>query len=158
MKKKYGLLSKFIKIYRNSKKKQISILDNKKENMKIQLEEELSKFNNLSNLREKYKKENEKYNEMYNSLMEILKSRGILFNIHNDNFKLKEWDKLSIKKVNEVYVLTDKNGQPVHNIEKKYNNTIKYITDNYSYSLTVIRKDGNLVKAQLRILEKTNLK
>lgn len=153
MKKKYGLLSRYIRSYSKSKKKQISELDNKKENMKIKLEEELSKFNNLLNLRERFKKENEKYDEIYNSLIQILKSRGIIFNIKN-NSELQEWENLIIKEVNSLYSLVNKKGESIHNIDKKYGNTIKYIIDNYSYSVTIIRKDGNLVKAQLRILEK----
>ncbi|AWI05263.1 hypothetical protein [Clostridium drakei] len=153
MKKKYALLSRYIRSYSKSKKKQISELDNKKENMKIKLEEELSKFNNLLNLKERFKKENQKYDEVYNSLMEILKSRGIIFNIKN-NSEVQEWENLIIKEVNSVYALVNKKGEPIHNIDKKYGNTIKYIINNYCYSVTIIRKDGNLVKAQLRILEK----
>ncbi|AKA68419.1 hypothetical protein [Clostridium scatologenes] len=153
MRKKYGLLSRYIRSYSKSKKKQISELDNKKENMKIKLEEELSKFNNLLNLRERFKKENEKYDEIYNSLIQILKSRGIIFNIKNDS-EIQEWENLTIRNVNSVYALVNKKGESIHNIDKKYGNTIKYIIDNYSYSVTIIRKDGNLLKAQFRILEK----
>ncbi|WPC39246.1 hypothetical protein [Clostridium sp. JS66] len=157
MKKKYGLLSRYIRSYSKSKKKQISELDNKKENIKVKLEEELSKFNNLLNLRERFKKENEKYNDVYNSLIEILKSRGIIFNINNKS-ELQEWEKLIIREVNSLYVLVNKKGESVHSIDKNYSDTIKYIINNYYYSVTVIRKDGNLVKAQLRILEKLNSK
>lgn len=157
MNKKYGLLSRYIRSYSKSKKKQINELDNKKENIKIKLEEELSKFNNLLNLRESFKKENEKYNEIYNSLIEVLKSRGIIFNINN-NPELQEWEKLIIKEANSLYVLINKKGESVYSIDKRYSDTIRYIINNYYYSVTVIRKDGNLVKAQLRILEKLNSK
>jgi hypothetical protein len=158
MNKKHELLSKYIKTYSGLKKNKIKVLDNKKKNLRIKLEEELSKFNNLLNLREKLKKEDERYNEIYDSLVKILKSRGILFNIHNNNFKIKEWDNLFIKKINNLYVLMNKSGESLYTIEEKYNDAIEYIIDNYTYSLIITRKDGNLIKSQLRILEKSNSK
>ncbi len=158
MDKKHKLLSRYIKTYSGLKKNKIKILDNKKKNLQIKLEEELSKFNNLLNLKEKLKKEGERYNEIYGALVEILKSRGIVFSIYNNNFKVKEWDHLFIKKINDLYVLMNKSGESLYIIEEKYSDAIKYIIDNYTYSLMITRKDGNLIKSQLRILEKLNSK
>lgn len=158
MNKKHELISKYIKTYSGFKENKIKGLDNKKKSLKIKLEDELIKLNRLLNLKEKLKNEEERYNEIYDSLLKILKSRGILFNIYNNNFKIKEWDNLFIKKINDLYVLVNKSGESLHIIEEKYNDAIEYIINNYTYSLIITRKDDNLIKSQLRILGKLNLK
>ena len=104
MNKKDGFLSKYIKAYSNFKQKQINVLDNKKKNLQVKLKNELSEFQELLNIKESLKKEDERYDETYNSLIKILKSRGILFNIHNNNFQVREWDNLFIKNINGLYM------------------------------------------------------
>lgn len=154
MSKKEGLTFKLLKIYNNFKEKQIFNLDSKKENLQIKLKSEVDNFDKLLNMKEKLRQEEQKYNKIYNLLMEILKSRGILFNIHNNNFQVKEWDNLFIKDISSLYSFVNKNGDLLYTFEKKYNDAVDYIVNNYSYSVIVIRKDINLIKVQLRILER----
>ena len=47
----------------------------------------------------------------------------------------------------------NKNGDSLYVIEEKYKDVIKYIIDNYSYSVIVIRIDINSIKVQVRILK-----
>ena len=153
MNKKDGFLSKYIKAYSDFKQKQVNVLDNKKKNLQIKLKNEVSKFQELLNIKESLKKEDERYDETYNSLIKILKSRGILFNIHNNNFQVREWDNLFIKNINGLYMFMNKSGDSLYVIEEKYNDVVKYIINNYSYSVIVTRIDINSIKVQVRILE-----
>ncbi|MBC2580443.1 hypothetical protein [Clostridium sp. DJ247] len=152
MKNKDKFLSKYIKAYNEFKKKQIAALDKKKINIESKLKEEIIKFNKLSEMKETLKKENDRYDATYSSLIKILKSRGILFTIPNNNFNIKEWDNLFIKNINGLYVLVNKNEDLLYAINEEYSDVVKYIINNYSYSVVVIRKDAHLIKIQLRVL------
>lgn len=154
MNKKERLTSKLVETYNRFKLKQIFNLDSKEKNLKVQFKNELDEFYKFSNMKEKLKQEEEIHDKVYNSLIKILKSRGILVNIPNKNFQVKEWDNLFIKDINSLYSLISKNGDLIYAFEKKYNESIKHIVNECSYSVIVIRKNENSIKVQLRILEK----
>lgn len=146
-------LHKIMKNYNEFRLRNIDSLDAKKHTLEIKLQEEIHKSNELLDMKNRLKEEEERTNAMYYSLVEILKSRGIIFDIPNNNFKVNEWDNLHIKKLNGLYSFIDKNGIHLYTFEKKYNDTVEYIISNYSYSIIIIRIDKYSIKAQLRILK-----
>ncbi|MTK10918.1 MAG: hypothetical protein F8N39_02050, partial [Clostridiaceae bacterium] len=109
MSEKDGLLSKFIRIYNDSKNRKINNLDSRKEKLKLKLKSEQNDFNQLINEKERLKEENKRIDSVFNSLVAILKSRGIMFDIPNKNFQVREWDNLYIKKKNNLYSFINKN-------------------------------------------------
>lgn len=147
------LLSKFTSKYNNLKYKEINYLNNKKEELQVKIQKELEKFNEFTRLQKRLKVDEENANTSLNSLLRILKFRGIIFDVYNKNFKVKEWDHLHIKKVNGLYSFMSKSGENLFTLSKKYNDAVEYIVNNYSYSVVVIRIDSYLIKAQLRIIE-----
>lgn len=153
MNKKDELISKLINKYNSYKKKEILNLENKKDKLQTQLKRELDRFDKLLNTKKSLEREYVKYDELYYSLIDILKFRGILFDIPDKDHRVKEWDNLFIENINGLYSFTNKNGKKLYTIEKKYNDTIQHITNNYNYSVVVVRKYGNLIKAQLRIIK-----
>jgi hypothetical protein len=153
MSEKDGLLSKLIRIYNDSKNRKINNLDSRKEKLKLKLKSEQSDFNNLINEKEKLKEEDKKVDSVFNSLVAILKSRGIMFDIPNKNFQVREWDNLYIKKSDNLYSFVNKNGVCLYVLEKKYYDVMEYIVKNYSYSIVVIRKNPHSLKVQLRIVK-----
>ncbi|WML37614.1 hypothetical protein [Clostridium sp. OS1-26] len=153
MSEKDGLLSKLIRTYNDFKNRKINNLDSRKEKLKLKLKSEQSDFNNLINEKEKLKEEDKNVDLVFNSLVTILKSRGIIFDVPNKNFQVKEWDNLYIKKSDNLYSFANKNGVCLYVLEKKYGDVMEYIVNNYSYSIVVIRKNPHSLKVQLRIVK-----
>lgn len=151
MKKREKVLSKFMNKYNNFKKQGIAKVENKIKDLSLKIKKESLKFDELIKTREKFKEENNKYDEVYNSLIEVLKLRGLLFNIPNKNFKVREWDNLLIKKINGRYELINKNKEPLYLFEEKYSEVIEHIMTEYYYSVVVTRIDRRYIKVQLRI-------
>ena len=142
----------FTNKYNALKNKEIGDLNNKKKELQVKIQKELEKFNELIRFQEKIKEEEENANISINSLLRIVESRGIIFNIYNKNFQIKEWDHLNIEKINGSYKIIGKKGESLYTINLKHNSAIDYIVKNYSYSIVVIRMDSYSIKAQLRII------
>lgn len=153
MSEKDEFLSKFENKYNKLKHNEVNNLNNKKEELQIKIQKELEKSNEITCLQRKFKVEEENANTSFYSLLRILEFRGIIFDVHNKNFKVKEWDHLHIEKVNGLYSFISKNGENLFTLGKKYNDVVEYIMNNYSYSVVVIRMDSYLIKVQLRIVE-----
>lgn len=153
MSEKDELISKFTNKYNDLKNKEINNLSNKKKELQVKIQKEVDKSNDLTRLHTRIKAEEEDANALVKSLLRIVKSRGMIFNIHNKDFKVKEWDHLKIEKINGLYSFMSKNNENLFTLSKKYNDAIEYIMNNYSYSVVVIRMDSYLIKAQLRIIE-----
>jgi len=147
-----NMLHKFIKSYTENKQNRAGNLETKKEKLKIQLKKEEEKLNKLLVIKEKLIAKKKSYDEVYSYLLQILKSRGILFDIPKSAVEIEEWDNLYIKKEQGAYSLIDKNQQAVYSIDKKYYDSIEHIVTNYKYSAIVVRKDVCFLKVQIRIL------
>lgn len=152
MSERDDLLSKVIRKYNDSKNRRISNLDGRKEKLKLKINNEQNDFKQLIKEKEKLKEENKRVNSVFNSLVAILKSRGIIFDIPNKNFQVREWDNLHIKKSDNSYSFVNKSGVCLYVLDKKYCETMDYIVKNYSYSIVVIRKNPHSLKVQLRIV------
>lgn len=147
------LLSKFTSKYNDLKNKEIMDLSNKKKELHVKIQKGLEKFNELIQLQKKIKEEEEEANTSIRSLLRIVESRGIIFNIYNKNFQVKEWDHLNIEKINNLYRIISKKGESLYTLTEKYSDAVDYIVGNYSYSIVVIRMDSYSIKAQLRIIK-----
>ncbi|AZV57468.1 hypothetical protein [Clostridium sp. AWRP] len=147
-----NMLHKFIKNYTENKQNRAGNLETKKEKLEIQLRKEEEKLDKLSAIKKELISKEKSYDEVYAYLLQILKSRGILFDIPRSAVEIEEWDNLYIKRKQGVYSLIDKNQQVVYSIDEKYYDSIEHIVTNYKYSAVVVRKDAYFLKVQIRIL------
>lgn len=147
------ILSQFIKKYSDFKEKRIFKIENKGASLSLKIKKEKIKFEEALKIKEKLKAEDEEYEKMYKSLVRILESRGIILNVHNRNYKIREWDNLSIKKINGLYGLVNKSreNEIIYLFQKRYIGTIEHIVRNYRCSIIVTRMDKQYIKMQLRI-------
>ncbi|ERI93888.1 hypothetical protein HMPREF1982_01340 [Clostridiales bacterium oral taxon 876 str. F0540] len=99
-----------------------------------------------------------KYNELkslYNNLINMVLSRGIILDIENVNFNIKEWDNLYIYKKSGKYFIKDKNNIDYESLDKDTSELFEEIFDKgYNYSIVVIRVTKRLIKIQIRFYKK----
>ncbi|WP_446899064.1 hypothetical protein ACSVC9_03980 [Clostridium sp. LBM24168] len=152
MNKSDELFSKFIRNYDMRKKNKILNLDNKIKMLKVKLNTQNEQYNKILEIKENIEEKSIEIDKIYKKLLELLKSRGIIFEITVKNININEWENLHIKLVNGRYKLIRKNGEFVYEIKNKFYNSIEHIVRNYKYSIVVIRKDNYIVKLQLRII------
>lgn len=149
-----SLFSRLIKSYDKSKKNKIKNLDSRINELNIKIEKQTKRYDENLNISEEIKKKEKELDKIYVFLITILKSRGIIFQISDENVNVHEWQNLYIKKINENYNLVNKDGNIVSKIESKYYDFISHVVKNYNYSVLVIRKDSYFIKLQLRIIQK----
>lgn len=148
-----NIFLKMIKNYDRKIKNRIKYLDNKINTLQSQIKEREKKYCNTFEIKQKLERHNSEINKKYNYLLNILKSRGIIFEISVVNTNINEWDNLYIKISKNIYQFVDKNNEKIYEINSRYFNVIKHIVKNYKYNILVIRKDAYLITVQLRILD-----
>ncbi|MBV4424997.1 hypothetical protein KM803_01840 [Clostridium tyrobutyricum] len=148
-----NIFLKMIKNYDRKIKNRIKYLDNKINTLQSQIKEREEKYCNTFEIKQKLEQHNSEINKKYNYLLNILKSRGIIFEISVVNTNINEWDNLYIKISKNIYQFVDKNNEKIYEINSRYFNVIKHIVKNYKYNILVIRKDAYLITVQLRILD-----
>ena len=148
-----NIFLKMIKNYDRKIKNRIKYLDNKINTLQSQIKEREKKYCNTFEIKQKLERHNSEINKKYNYLLNILKSRGIIFEISVVNTNINEWDNLYIKISKNIYQFVDKNNEKIYEINSRYFNVIKHIVKNYKYNILVIRKDAYLITLQLRILD-----
>lgn len=148
-----NIFLKMIKNYDRKIKNRIKYLDNKINTLQSQIKEREKKYCNTFEIKQKLERHNSEINKKYNYLLNILKSRGIIFEISVVSTNINEWDNLYIKILKNIYYFADKNNEKIYEINSRYFNVIKHIVKNYKYNILVIRKDAYLITVQLRILD-----
>ncbi|WP_039657255.1 hypothetical protein [Clostridium tyrobutyricum] len=144
---------RMIKNYDRKMKNKIKHLDNKINTLQSQIKEREEKYYNTFEIKRKFEQHNSEINEKYKYLLNILKSRGIIFEISVSNTNINEWDNLYIRISKNIYQFVDKNNETIYEIDSRYFSVVKHIIRNYKYSIVVIRKDAYLITLQLRILD-----
>ncbi|AND84537.1 MAG: hypothetical protein LKF87_02800 [Clostridium tyrobutyricum] len=148
-----NIFLKMIKNYDRKIKNRIKYLDNKINTLQSQIKEREKKYCNTFEIKQKLERHNSEINKKYNYLLNILKSRGIIFEISVVSTNINEWDNLYIKILKNIYYFADKNNEIIYEIDSRYFSVVEHIIKNYKYSILVIRKDAYLITLQLRILD-----
>jgi hypothetical protein len=128
----------------------INKLNYKKEQYDLELmkEEQLLKQNN-SDI-EKLKFEKNILLDGYNSLLELLQSDGIIFEMNFSEYIPHQWENLFIVKTLSGYQIKTKAGRNLMMLDKDISNILKDISKRDSYSLIVIRTIDKTALVQLR--------
>ncbi|MBV4450690.1 hypothetical protein KM792_13655, partial [Clostridium tyrobutyricum] len=98
-----NIFLKMIKNYDRKIKNRIKYLDNKINTLQSQIKEREEKYCNTFEIKQKLEQHNSEINKKYNYLLNILKSRGIIFEISVVNTNINEWDNLYIKISKNIY-------------------------------------------------------
>ena len=136
----------------NKKEKELKSLDKKKEiyEREFEKQEELLKRNRAE--LEKLEYENMLLKDRYNSLKRVIKERGLIIDIINDNYSVKEWDNLSFNKEGEYFIVYSKRGEKIKEVDKDTTEILEeIIREGGRYSLVVIRVDNKHIKTLLRL-------
>lgn len=132
----------------------IKKLENKKQNLKSQIESEEKLITKNKSLLSKIKLDNSLLVDQYNTLVHLLKLRGSVFQFKNVNlYNIKPWDNLYlIKSDKDRIIVKTKNDENVYAFDKEISNILnEIIVDEDSYSIVVMRVNQDIIKAQLRI-------
>lgn len=136
----------------SKKEKELQLLEHKKEVyiQEIKKQEEILKRNRSAI--EKLEYENMLLKDRYNSLKRIIKERGLIIDIINDSYAIKEWDNLSLNKEGDYFIVYSKKGERIKEIDKDTTDILEeIIREQGRYSLVVIRVEKKHIKALLRL-------
>lgn len=152
-------MKKLNKYYIKHKESELKKLDEKKARLSEEIGQERSKLNANRLSLEKIKSENTLIKDAYKNLKNMIVSRGIIFDIENNSYNIKEWDNLFVEKKGSKYVVAFKNGEELYNFEKDHYILLQDLFSvGYSCSLVVIRVSSKSIKIQLRFInEKSNI-
>ncbi|MBL4938381.1 hypothetical protein JK636_21950 [Clostridium sp. YIM B02515] len=143
------------KYYVKNKEKEIKRLEDLKLKLLEDIEEEKLKQQKNEISLEKLTYENSQLNSQYNNLLNIAVNRGLISNIENTNFNIKEWDNLYIYKKSGKYFLKDKNNIDYGSLEKDITELLDDIFKRgFNCSIVVIRATNKIVKIQIRFFKK----
>lgn len=143
------------KFYIKQKENEIKKLEEKTLNLErqIEYEENLAKKNRQDF--EELKDKNLYLKTQYNTLKSTLISMGVLLDIENINYNIKEWDNVYLKKRGNRFLVITKNQEELLFIDKETSSILQDIfNDGYVCSLVVIRVSEKSIKVQLRFILK----
>lgn len=146
------ILTKFIKIYNSNKQEELKKLEKTKVKLLSSIEREKEKQLLFQKEEQDLLQSFKILDPTYFELIDILKDKGVLFEISNKGQAVEEWDNLFMENIKSKYYFTNKYGSIMYQLEEEYKEAIKYILERYSYSLLVIRIDKNRIKVQFRII------
>jgi|GEM_PF-1093328 len=143
------------KYYVKNKEKEIKKL----EDLKLKLSEDIEKEKLIQQKNEislkKITSENSELNSQYNNLLNMAVNRGLIFDIENTNFNIKEWDNLYIYRKSGKYYFKDKNNIDYGSLEKDITELFDDIFKRgFNCSIVVIRVESKAVKIQVRFFKK----
>ncbi|WP_125154360.1 hypothetical protein [Clostridium rectalis] len=144
----------FNKFYAKIKGNKLEDLDRRIEQCKNQIkvlqfskEEKTKKLQHL-------KLENEILTEKYLRIIELILDRGIIIDILNKGYKIKEWDNLYLIKRKETMVICSKNNEVIKIFNKEESKELEKIIKNKNYSIVVTRIEGKYIKIQFRVKDR----
>lgn len=144
----------FNKFYIKLKEKKLNKLDNVREKIEKELETEKLKKIELNDKFVRINAENGYLNMQYSNYKRTIIDNGITFSFENENFNIKEWDNLQLRKSGNSFAFLSKSAGQIFSIENIHAQIVdEILKEGYSYSLVVIRVTRNLVKCQLRFIK-----
>ncbi|MCM0650713.1 hypothetical protein NBE98_20325 [Clostridium swellfunianum] len=143
------------KYYIKQKENEFSKLEEKKLKLSREIEQEKEIFKTNEEKLGKLEIQNLQLRDQYNSLKKIIINRGIVLDIENNRYDIKEWDNLYLEKKGNKYVVVLKGGIVIYNFESYVYEILKDLfEEQLTSSLVVIRITPRLIKVQLRFREK----
>lgn len=143
------------KFFIKQKEELIKNLDNKKKLYEEEKKKIEKRLNNNIESEKKIKFENSILKEEYDNLKKMLKERGLIFEIFNNHYDIKEWDNLFFKKEDGHYIITTKKGECVKVFNEEVSAIIEEsINELKAYSMVVIRVTTKNIRIQLHRSDK----
>jgi len=134
------------------KEKELELLEHKKEQYQREIESKQMELRNNREILEKLQYENMMLKDRYNSLKRVIKERGLIIDIINDKFSVKEWDNLIATKEGDFFIIYSKRGERLKELDKDTTNILEeIIREEGRYSLVVIRVDSKHIKILFRV-------
>lgn len=138
--------------YIRSKENEIKKLDEKKLSLEKQILAEKEKSDENKKLLAKIEMENQLLKQQYENLVQMVESKGLTFDIANNNYDIKEWDNLILAKRGSGYIVLSKKGDELEVLDKDTNIILKdLLKEKINYSFVVVRVTNKNIRAQFRI-------
>jgi predicted RNase H-like nuclease (RuvC/YqgF family) len=141
--------------YVKQKENELKKLEEKKAKLSREIVQETSELENSKENLEKLKLENNMLKEQYGNLKKLIKSRGIILDIENNRYNIKEWDNLYIKRKTSRFFILSRNEEEIYSLG---NATCMLMEDMFSAgcscSIVVIRVTAKWLKLQIRFIKK----
>lgn len=149
MNKNYFVNFKFLsKLYLKLKKNKLKSTEADIKNLKLQIEKEKIIIEQTSQQLDKLVSERDNYRANADKLDKMLENKTYTIGLKNNNYDLKPWDNLMIKKISSSYAIIDKSQQTIYILEETMKEFIEYILT-INHSIVVLSVDRS--KIQLAI-------
>lgn len=140
------------KLFIKQKENIIQNLDQKKDLYEENIKNIDKILKNNREIEKKLKFENAILSDEYNNLKRLFKERGLIIEIFNNNYDLKEWDNLFLKKVDDKYIITTKKDEILKVFNEETSNIFdECISDSEAYSIVIIRVTAKNIRAQMHL-------
>jgi len=134
------------------KEKELELLEHRKEEYEREAESKQKELTRNGEILEKLQYENMMLKDRYNSLKRVIKERGLIIDIINDNFYVKEWDNLSLSIEGDFFIIYSKRGEKLKELDKDTTSILQeIIREEGRYSLVSIRVDSKHIKILFRV-------
>lgn len=143
-----SILNKYIK----NKEDFIHSLDNNINKLKNDIEVKKEEISKNKVLLEQIKFKKSLLQDKYKSLLRILKQRGCMIYIKNNDYNLSEWENLYIRKERNNYGIISKNGSILSELDDRLVKIFNKEIDENKYSLIIIRIEGKNIKIKFSII------
>lgn len=138
--------------YIKSKQKQMKQIEDSNKRLQELIETEKIRIVENNNKLQQVNFQNNMLQDEYNSLKRVIKERGLIIDISNDNYELKEWDSLNFSRVGRYYTLASKKGEALKEYDERTSDLFRELAAEYGdYSALVIRTDPKLIRVQIRL-------
>lgn len=138
--------------YIRAKENEIKKLDEKKISLEKQIIAGKEKCDENKKLLAKIEMENQALKQQYVNLVQMVESKGLTFDIANNNYDVKEWDSLILAKRGLSYIVLSKKGDELEILDKDTSIILKdLLKEKTNYSFVVVRVTSKTIRAQLRI-------
>lgn len=153
MKKQENSNLKFLSnFYYKLKEKRLKDLDKKIEKLKEDLEKEKVLKENSSAYLDKLLKESRELKQYYENQIKLLANRNNTITIKNNNFKVKQWENLTLTKVGTTYVIQSKTMETLYVFEEDMKDFLQILLT-LDYSIIVLSVESSRIVIQFRINE-----
>jgi hypothetical protein len=136
--------------YLSKVENKINKLNYKKEQYEVELAKENQVLKKNNSDLEKLIFEKDILQNGYNSLLELLHSDGMIFEMNFSEYKPHQWENLFLVKTIRGYEIQTKAGNNLMMLDKNISEILKDICKRDSYSLIVIRTTDKTALVQLR--------
>lgn len=153
--KKFFDLKFLNKYYIKHKEKELKSLEAKKEELlgAVEYEKKISSENKIQ--LEKEHEENIRLKQQYHRIKNSLIERGIILDIENNNYGVKEWDNLELYRKASKYMILSKKKEIIYILDHDMCSIVEEISkESFSLSIIAIRVNSKLIKAQIRFIKK----